>query len=78
MLERYDTSLALKQTLRTEYADESRFLTVTDFRFPLQAFCNHGVSAVFLSRYYMYSGNAQAREYAKTVLPFAGYQRPQR
>jgi hypothetical protein len=54
--------------LVTSYTDEDAFLTVTDFRIPLQAFYNPGISASFLSRYYMFAGEPRARELATMML----------
>ena len=65
------------QGLVTEYTDESRFLTVTDFRVPFQAFYNPGISASFLSRYHMYTGDPKAKEYANLVLSFVGRGTPE-
>ncbi|WP_326834704.1 hypothetical protein VSH64_07210 [Amycolatopsis rhabdoformis] len=48
------------------------FLTVTDFRVPLQAFYNPGISAAFLSRYHAMTGSPAAKALAQQLLALVG------
>jgi hypothetical protein len=63
--------------LITGYTDESAFVMVTDFRLARQAFYNPGISASFLSRYHMYTGEPRAKELATMMLGLVAHGTPE-
>jgi hypothetical protein len=54
--------------LRTVADQDDQFITVVDFHKPRQAFYNPGISAAFLSRYYMVKKVERAREIGAAFL----------